>query len=1259
MAKINQIQNALKELDGAIFQKLSDSYLLRKGYNQINPIGSVIGKNKTKTGTPDTLIPIENGKYIFVEYTTLEKGVFAKFSDDIQKCLDESKTGISIDKIQEIVLCFNTELGTKEIEDLRLLCEKSGVNLNQFGNGSISYDLLEKYPSIAKDYLGVEVDTGQIVPLDKFIKLYGSSKLATTLQTSFHFREKEREQLNSLLQNDDLVMVSGKSGSGKTRIAIECFRDFIKNNESYQGFCIFNQGIDLFEDIKSYFSDSGNYLILIDDANRISGFQYIIQLLQTKRDDQNFKIIVTVRDYALSKIQDVCKPVGSSEICIDQLTDDEIKSLVEAEFNITNHLYLDRITDISQGNPRLAIMAAKIANDTNSLESINDVSDLYDVYYSSIKTDLERLNDQNILKVAGIVSFFRTVDRTNKKLMLEIQENFHISIDDFWESAKQLHDMEVFDMFEDEVVKVSDQVLSSYLFYLVFFQDKIIDFSILLTRFFPSQKQRLIDAINPILSAFNYEKTKATMTTHVEAIWNDLQASNEQAFIQLVEVFWFLKPTETLLYFHKKIDSLDVISKPIEDISFKIETNSSLPEFLSTLPALRALGTSELNMSIDLLLNYVKRQPKNTPTILNVLVNKYGFEPESYRYGYHIQKAIIAKLIEKSQEGDNELFTRIFIAVSGEFLQTYFSITKAGRGHVVNFIQFSPYPSDEFLSLRSDIFNALFSLYKKYDKYRRSILSLPINNTQFGTDTSDNTIAQHDAKLLLPFFENELNPENLNHCITVQSFIKTLNYWNVPVEDKIKKAFHSNAYQLYDLLTNRMQKKELEMSSEEFQEYQREKVAKFTFDYTEQDYQKLFYQFSDVKNSLSQRNLWSIDQGINIIFDELADRNPDLFFTVVKQYLEQGEYLNINPWVVVSRLVTTSEASKAYDLISKIDFSAKDKWLFTYYEIISKEDIEESDTKELLNLYKIADIQNIPTNIDYLLKYEFTNKGLIEQVVQTLVDRSNTNSIIAHKLCNLFDPHADISKELLDLFSDVNLLEDAYLALDKTDPHCDYDGKSFSLLLNNNQNFLVKYLNDILSRKTHLSSYDNHRDFSFIWRRDDAFELINILSAYLFGLQKEGRVYDYFKVFFKQTVNDMFDNEMDSQVESNDEIIIKQNEYLLGEIRKKYDDIEYMEFIFSLISQYKLKYKLTFYQAFLEHNKNFDDFKKIQLEPTGWGCTGSCVPVFQKRVEFLQDMVSICNVVELLEHKQYLENKIKVWRERIKNEKKRDFTEQF
>lgn len=233
MAKINQIQNALKELDGGAFQKLADSYVLRKGYPQINPIGSVAGNNKVRKGTPDTLIPTNNGKYVFGEYTTISSDkVYSKFSDDIAKCLDEDKTGISTAKIKEIVLCYTSDLSAKEIDNLGEQCEESKVNLNLFGLGAISYDLLEKYPGIAKDYLGIEVDTGQIVTVDEFVSQYERNKLATTLQTEFHFRVDEKKDLLSLIQDSSLVIISGQAGVGKSRIAIECYRQFIIINHT-------------------------------------------------------------------------------------------------------------------------------------------------------------------------------------------------------------------------------------------------------------------------------------------------------------------------------------------------------------------------------------------------------------------------------------------------------------------------------------------------------------------------------------------------------------------------------------------------------------------------------------------------------------------------------------------------------------------------------------------------------------------------------------------------------------------------------------------------------------------------------------------------------------------------------------------------------------------------------------------------------------------------------------------------------------------
>ena len=136
MSKLTEIEAALTRIDQAGFHRLCDAYLRRRGYDQLNPFGVAIGREKTTTGTPDTFITRSDGKYVFAEYTTQQTGVAAKLTEDLTSCFDETKTGIPTDSIAEIVLCYNSKLSPQDIHDLATLCQARGVVLTTWSRVS-------------------------------------------------------------------------------------------------------------------------------------------------------------------------------------------------------------------------------------------------------------------------------------------------------------------------------------------------------------------------------------------------------------------------------------------------------------------------------------------------------------------------------------------------------------------------------------------------------------------------------------------------------------------------------------------------------------------------------------------------------------------------------------------------------------------------------------------------------------------------------------------------------------------------------------------------------------------------------------------------------------------------------------------------------------------------------------------------------------------------------------------------------------------
>lgn len=357
------------------------------------------------------------------------------------------------------------------------------VRLSIFGPGTLANDLYLKFPGLARDFLGVVVDIGQIVTLDEFVASYDESAIATPLEIAFRFRDDEVPAAEAALDACDLVILSGARGSGNRawRLRPAAGSQHVGLSSRWHGirYC----GVDLFEDRRVHFGPPEDHLVFVDDANRVSGFEHLLRLLHDRPAGRSLKVIATIRDYALDRVRELAAPYGGGVVIeLGPFTDEQVTTLASDEFGIGSHIYRERIARIAGGNPRLAVMAARVAAEQNTLESIHDVSGLYDTYFASIRRDLEDLSSGPLLKVAAVVAFFRVLDGAEEKTMRLVTETIGVTAEVFWAAVLRLHALEVVDLYEGEVVRVSDQVLATYLFYLSVFRERVVEVVTLLDR---------------------------------------------------------------------------------------------------------------------------------------------------------------------------------------------------------------------------------------------------------------------------------------------------------------------------------------------------------------------------------------------------------------------------------------------------------------------------------------------------------------------------------------------------------------------------------------------------------------------------------------------------------------------------------------------------------------------------------------------------------------------------------------------------------
>lgn len=1246
MATVNTIEQRILQMDGGEFQKLCDAYLSSIGYGNPNSFGSKVGSNKVRKGTPDTFFERPNGKLVFVEYTTQQKNLFRKLDRDLTKCLDEEKTKVPISSLEEIVICYTSQLEPSEVLLLKTKCDKKGVGLTLFGISALANELIN-YPHLVRNFLNLAIDTGQVIPLEEFPSVYGKSKFAITLETKFYFREKEIDEFSDALESYDLVVISGKAGVGKSRFALEGCRNFIAQHPEYKAYSIVSLSQNLFKDLQERFSLPGQYLILVDDANRVIDFSYFMHFLRNQKDNQKIKIVATVRDYALDKIENDILNYPHKLLSLNRFTDDQIKELAKDEFGILNPHYLERIVELSVGNPRIAVMISKIAVEKNTLQSINDVSALYDEYFSSIKEDLQGFGEPDLLRTAGVIAFLRAVDRTHEQMMSSIESSFHISPDTFWHCAFRLHELEMVDMYEDEVVRISDQVLSTYLFYLAFFKEKVLDFSDVLHNYFPNSRSKIGDALFPTINAFDQKTIFDLLRPKVLKLWDDLTASNDdENLLALAESFWSLLPTQTLSFIQKRLSKSQYAPadfSQLESLDPNKGNNVTLITELQILGRFRYASPDLRNVALELLYDHLNTRPADVLQVLSVLVDKYGFDRFSNQTGVSIQQKLVDVLWERAENGQNELYSRLFIAVAGEYLKTDFRTHEMHSNNTITIYSFTLQPDPEVLQLRTTIFSYLFELYKRYQQDVFKVIQNYVNSYHH---VAPDEIFSNDAISVTGFIQNNLSPQNYMDNIFVNDYLDFLENHGVIFDKNLRQEFQNEAFLVYRLLSEN-RKEFIQYKYEELQQIRKERFASYFSSFTDTDVKHFIELCLEIGDGIKQSHKrYEINSGFSIGLSVLAEKRQDLFQAAIGYYLQQGDKLDLNPIPFIRILIMNNGKERAFAFLNKLDYPTKKRWLFGYYQMLPANEIVHEDLSTLYTLFQEAQPPQMPNHLDFLLSYVPFDNRVVAKVAQLILDKGDSQ-YSAWILSTITNPYSEIHKHLLDLFKDdIETLRKVYLTVKAGKEHDDHNSATLLKVLELDPEFITEYIEWIYTPKGEgFRWHHDSQDYSALWRHQNYREIFSSIVELVYQKRKDVRWHIELRQFFISDAKER----LDTNVEYKQELLLSDL------IKSRYQDIDFIEFLFETIAYFPQERRSRLLFAFLQHNKNFLDFKRLDFEPGVMSWSGSAVPIYQERIDYLKSILRMLDNSQLLEHRTYIQQRIDALEHRKNQEKKQDF----
>lgn len=1207
LSNINYIQNAIMQLEGGAFQKLFDEYLYKKyKFTNIQTLGVQTGTNKPTKGTPDSYVWCNDGKYILINYGSVSSQPKEKIKEDILSCFNKAKLSLNKDKIKKIICGHRyTNIHIEELSvDKEIIY---GVDIELIGIDTLSHDLALIYPHIAKDMLGIAIDTNQFFDVEDFVKVYDANGINAPIDCEILHRDSEINEICKSINENIVTILIGPSGIGKTRLALEVCRK--QEEKEVKVYCIKSNGNLLYEDIKYYIDEPGKYLLFFDDANMVTSLDNVLNTILTLPNEYGVKVIITVRDYARERIiKTVSRYSKPNIIKIKSFNDDEINDILKNNLGILNKHYLKKITAIANGNVRLAILAG-IRSIDDGYKSIHNAEDIFKNYYGCIIDDVKLTKDDIIMLF--FISVAGPVKGIDNQLYNNLKNIYGNGIDEK-NIIENLYSLELIDWFKNEITKISDQSFGNYILYYVLFEKKWVSVESLITIGIQNYRNKVIYVLNTLTELFGSKKLQKYLKESIITAWNNAPIGQN---MQYLESFYHIEPDKALYIIKKHIEQEKVVSFDLHgfDIKDKKKYHNISSKEIEILGGYKY--TDNFEDALDLLMLYYAKRPDLIMDFYFVLTEKFLYDRYSSETEYNHELCMLDKLWGVTEKGKNYNNSILYLYISEYALKTEISYTEEVRNsHSVNFVRMPIEFTEEVAVIRANILKNLGCL-RKYAQYRDIVNEILLSNNINGlSDEESRKYLKADIDIIYSNLIDKDKPDFYDAKI-VARYRKIAEQMGIMSDEHFQIFMKNIEYRIYDMLNcNHM----LGRTRNDDKKIQREFILKEIKSYKLCDYRRLFAICNSLERKLSEREKWELTTGLDCIFEILED-DSILYINVITEYFNENTPLRINGYRQIKYLIDHFGYEATYALVRSKAFDKKDEWLSLIWECMPEESISKkivSDYKEFV-LNNITEGRHIVPAIQVINRYGDKDDELKVRVIEQVVNHPEfSNAFLGYVYRD-----EDIKLILYFFRDNIEMLANIYMNAIKNSINMDYRGKLFIKIFEQRPAIWNEYVNFIEDNM--YSDRCEHEIFDLIWNVEKWRECIDYAYMVLIDEHTIFNIDESAELLFTKIQDDI--------------VFERKKNWLLNKLHKYSLDFDKCAKLILVVVTVLPEWKLEFIVEFLKTNKNIEDFEKIYLFPLSCSWVGSEVPLILKKIEFLKLLKDRLKGIDYIEHRKYIE----------------------